>query len=52
VTGVAPGGVAAYYAGSGWDKSGDYKTVDDWDRYLDQAAQRIRSPLTVSVTAR
>jgi hypothetical protein len=52
VTGVAPGGVAAYYASSGWDKSGDYKTVDDWDRYLDLAAQRIRSPLTVSVTAR
>jgi pectinesterase len=52
VTGVAPGGVATYYAGSGWDKSGDFKTVDDWDRYLDQAARRIRSPLAVSVAAR
>jgi hypothetical protein len=52
VTGVAPGGVATYYAGSGWDKSGDFKTVDDWDGYLDQAAKRIRSPLAVSVAAR
>jgi len=41
-----------YYAGSGWDKSGDFKAVDDWDRYLDQAAQRIRSPLAVSLAAR
>lgn len=52
VTGVAADGVVTYYAGSGWDKSGDFKTVDDWDRYLDQAAQRIRSPLAVSVAAR
>ena len=52
VTSVAPGGVVTYYAGSGWDKSGDFTAVDDWDRYLDQAAQRIRSPLAVSVAAR
>ena len=52
VTSVAPGGVVTYYAGSGWDKSGDFKAVDDWDRYLDQAAQRIRSPLAVSAAAR
>jgi pectinesterase len=41
-----------YYAGSGWDKSGDFKTVEDWDRYLGQAAQRIRSPLSVSVASK
>ena len=52
VTGVAPGGVATYYAGSGWDRSGDFKTVDDWDVYLDQAAKRIRSPLAVFLAAR
>ena len=39
VTKVSAGGEATYYAGSGWDKSGDFKTVADWDRYLDQAAQ-------------
>jgi hypothetical protein len=52
VTDVAAGGAVTYYAGSGWDKSGDFKAVDDWDRHLDQAAQRIRSPLAVSLAAR
>ncbi len=52
VTKLSAGGEATYYAGSGWDKSGDFKTVADWDRYLDQAALRIRSPLAVTVAAR
>jgi len=52
VTRVAADGLVMYYAGSGWNKSGDFKTVDDWDGYLDQAAKRIRSPLAVSVAAR
>jgi len=26
--------------------------VEDWDRYLAQAAQRIRTPLAVSVAAK
>jgi pectinesterase len=52
VTRVAPGGTVTYYAGSSWDRSGDFQTVDDWDRYLDQAARRIRSPLAVSLAAR
>jgi hypothetical protein len=49
---VPPAGPATYYAGFGWDKSGDFKTVEDWDRYLQQAAQRLKSPLEVSLTAR
>ncbi len=52
VTKLSAGGEATYYAGSGWDKSGDFKTVADWDRHLDQAALRIRSPLAVTVAAR
>jgi len=52
VTGMSAGGDVTYHAGSGWDRSGDFKTVNDWDRYLDQAAKRIRSPLAVTVTAR
>jgi len=49
---MSAGSDVTYYAGSGWDKSGDFKTVEDWDRYLDQAAQRIRSPLAVSLAAK
>ncbi len=35
VTTMSSGSDVTYYAGSGWDKSGDFKTVADWDRYLD-----------------
>jgi len=52
ITGMSPGGDVTYYAGSGWDRSGDFKTVEDWDRYLGQAVQRIRSPLAVAVAAK
>jgi pectinesterase len=52
VTAMSAGSDVTYYAGSGWDRSGDFTTVEDWDRYLDQAAQRIRSPLSVSVAAK
>ena len=52
VTKLSAGSEATYHAGSGWDKSGDFKAVADWDRYLDLAALRIRSPLAVTVAAR
>ncbi|MFO7694087.1 MAG: DUF4861 family protein [Vicinamibacterales bacterium] len=52
VTTLSAGSDVTYYAGSGWDRSGDFKTVADWDRYLDQAALRIRSPLAVTVASR
>jgi hypothetical protein len=42
---------AVYYAGFGWDKSGDVAGVEDWDRYLEQFARRLRSPLEVKVGA-
>ncbi|HET7745755.1 MAG TPA: DUF4861 domain-containing protein [Vicinamibacteria bacterium] len=38
-----------YYAGSAWDRSGDFAGVADWDRYLEAAARRLASPLKVSV---
>ena len=43
---------AVYYAGAGWNRSGDFKDVADWDRYVDEWAQRIRSPLEVEVSVR
>ncbi len=52
VTTMSAGSDVTYYAGAGWDRSGDFKTVEDWDRYLGQAAQRIRTPLAVSVAAK
>jgi hypothetical protein len=52
VTKLSAGSESTYYAGSGWDKSGDFNAVADWDRHLDQAALRVRSPLVVTVAAR
>ncbi len=52
VTAMSAGSDVTYYAGSGWDRSGDFKAVDDWDRYLAQAAQRVRTPPAVSIAAR
>ena len=40
---------ATWYAGSGWDKSGDFPDVAAWDRHLDAFAARLRSPLKVEV---
>lgn len=42
---------AVYYAGFGWSKSGDFRTVEDWDRYLRDYAARLRSPVEVKLAA-
>ena len=38
---------AAWYAGSGWDRSGYFPDVAAWDRHLDAFASRVRAPLKV-----
>lgn len=38
----------AYYAGGGWDKSGDFKDKKAWNDYLANFAARINSPLKIS----
>jgi hypothetical protein len=43
---------ATWYAGSGWDRSGEFPDVAAWDRYLDAFAARLRSPLEVEVLPR
>ncbi|MGE5125138.1 MAG: DUF4861 family protein [Betaproteobacteria bacterium] len=40
---------AAWYAGSGWDRSGRFPDVGAWDRYLDSFVARLRAPLRVEV---
>jgi hypothetical protein len=52
VTSVPSSGIVTYYAGAGWDKSGDFQTMAAWDAYLDQAAKRLASPVTVTVAAK
>lgn len=42
-------GPAVYHAGFGWDRSGDFAGVENWDRALDEWARRLRAPLVVEV---
>jgi Domain of unknown function (DUF4861) len=46
---VPTGQPAVYYAGTGWDKSGDFASVADWDTHLDAFVRRAGSPLSVEV---
>jgi hypothetical protein len=43
---------ATWYAGSGWDQSGDFPDAAAWDRHLDAFVARVRSPLVVEVRPR
>jgi pectinesterase len=43
------GSPARYWAGSAWDRSGDFPGVADWDRYLEEQARRRHSPLRLEV---
>ena len=40
----------SYWAGFGWDKSGQFADYDAWKTYTDQFAQGALSPIEVSVT--
>lgn len=42
-----PGSEYTYYWGSAWDKAA-VKTVDAWNKYMAEYAQKLRAPLTVA----
>lgn len=42
---------ASYYAGFGWDHSGQFADYSAWKTYVDQFAQGLLSPIDVSVSA-
>lgn len=39
-----------YYAGAAWDRSGDFKSLEDWDQYVANWAARVKTPVTTEVT--
>jgi hypothetical protein len=43
------GQAATWYAGTGWDRSGDFPDAAAWDRHVDAFAARLRAPLRVEV---
>lgn len=42
-------GQVVFYAGFGWQKSGQFASAEAWDAYLAQFARRLASPLEVRV---
>ena len=47
ISNYKPGSEYTYYWGSGWSKYG-FDSMEAWTEYLDQYAQRLHHPLTVS----
>jgi pectinesterase len=50
LVGIPAGLPVSYYAGSGWDRSGDFPGVSEWEAYIRQFAARLRSPLKISIS--
>lgn len=50
LTKATPGKPVSFWAGGGWDKSGEFSNVADWDKYLEQFARIAQSPLKVTVS--
>jgi hypothetical protein len=46
-----PGNVASYWAGFAWDKAGAFTSFDAWKKHVSEFAQRLRSPIEVSISA-
>ena len=38
-----------YYAGFGWEKSGQFTSKSEWESYLNNFAERLKNPLQVTV---
>ncbi|HXE41539.1 MAG TPA: DUF4861 family protein, partial [Candidatus Baltobacteraceae bacterium] len=41
----------SFWAGFAWDKAGKITSADAWKKYVDEFAQKIQSPIEVSVSA-
>ena len=52
LTKIAPGAPCVSYSGFASTPLGDFKTADDWDRYLAGFAAGLRAPLEVKVEKR
>jgi hypothetical protein len=48
---VGPDNSVSYWAGFGWDKSGQFTNFDSWKTYVDQFAKGGQSPIEVTVSA-
>ncbi len=49
---AVPGQPLRYFAGAGWNRSGQFNSKDEWNAYVASVAARARSPVRVSCAAR
>lgn len=49
VSHATPGVPVVHYVGAGWTDSGDFRDVRDWWRYLDDVAERLATPVRLTV---
>jgi hypothetical protein len=49
---ATPGKPLRYFAGAGWDRSGQFSTKEEWNAYVAAAAARAKSPVRVALLAR
>ncbi len=47
---ATPGKPLSYFAGAGWDRSGQFKDRVEWEAYVAAAVARARSPVKISVS--
>jgi hypothetical protein len=47
-----PNNTVSYWAGFAWDKAGRFTNFDTWKAHVDEFAQRLQSPLKVSVAVK
>jgi hypothetical protein len=46
---AAVGQPLRYYAGAGWDRSGQFKSREDWETYVAAHVARVRAPVKVTI---
>jgi pectinesterase len=49
VSRAKPGQPVVHFAGGGWTDSGDFRDVRDWWKYLNEFAQRLDTPIKVTI---
>ncbi len=42
-------GATTYWAGFAWDRAGQITSAENWKAYVDQFAERLRSPIAVTI---
>ncbi len=47
---VSSGKPLRYYVGAAWTRAGDFKSEQDWQRYVTEESARVRTPVTVTVS--